>query len=433
MKHCRVETFPLQPTYKQRAALVELFDAQRHLYNAALEERRGAWEYYKRGLSTQLPPTYYDQCKVFTQLRQEGVAGAEYAAVYAKYGISPARGTLDRLQKAYNNFFGRVKRGETPGYPRFKSKSRFDSVQYASGGFQVDIAQRRIKIHGIGNIRIKTHRKPRGVPKTMTIKRIGHKYVVTVAYELDKAQLQRLPKTNNPVGIDLGVAHLATTSDGVHIANPAVGKILADKLAKAQQELARHHKGSSRFRACARRVARLHRKIANARLDTHHKVARRLVDRHDFIAHEDLNLRNMTKSAKGTLEQPGTNVAAKSGLNRAILDAGMGQLLRTIAYKAEEAGRQVVAVNPRHTSVTCSECGHTDKASRKSQAVFICTGCGHSANADVNAAINILRAGLQQAGRAGQAQRDGEATLSNAKLVSRSGDTVRSMESGAAT
>ncbi|WP_256862468.1 RNA-guided endonuclease TnpB family protein [Microbispora sp. GKU 823] len=142
------------------------------------------------------------------------------------------------------------------------------------------------------------------------------------------------------------------------------------------------------------RVTALHAKVRRQRLDTAHKAALTLVRAYDVIVHEDLRIANMTRSASGTIDNPGRYVAAKSGLNRSILDAGWGVFLRVLAHKAESAGRKLIAVNPANTSRTCSRCGHCAKENRPSQAEFACRACGHTAHADVNAAKNILRAGL---------------------------------------
>ncbi len=141
-------------------------------------------------------------------------------------------------------------------------------------------------------------------------------------------------------------------------------------------------------------MAALHAKVRRQRVDGAHKAALTLVRSYDMIVHEDLRIANMTRSASGTIEQPGRNVAAKSGLNRSVLDAGWGVFLRVLARKAESAGRELIAVSPANTSRTCSRCGHCAKENRVTQAEFACTACGHTAHADVNAAINILRAGL---------------------------------------
>ncbi|WP_344586007.1 transposase, partial [Nonomuraea roseoviolacea] len=158
--------------------------------------------------------------------------------------------------------------------------------------------------------------------------------------------------------------------------------------------MARKKRGSRRRRRVVAQVAALHAKVRRQRLDGAHKAALALVRGYDMIVHEDLRISNMTRSASGTLKSPGRNVAAKSGLNRSILDAGWGVFLTVLAYKAESAGRKLIAVNPANTSRTCARCGHIAAENRVSQAVFTCTACGHAAHADVNAAVNILRAGL---------------------------------------
>jgi putative transposase len=204
--------------------------------------------------------------------------------------------------------------------------------------------------------------------------------------------------TGAVVGIDLGVASYLTTSDGSHVPNPRPLSVAADRLAAAQQSLARKKRGSNRRRKAVRRVAALHGKVRRSRLDHAHKTALKLVRDHDVICHEALNVAGMTRRPKPRLAGDGTydpnGAAAKSGLNRSIIDAGWGDFLRVLAAKAESAGRHVIAVNPRHTSQTCAQCGHVAAGDRVSQAEFRCLACGHEAHADVNAAINILRAGL---------------------------------------
>lgn len=180
--------------------------------------------------------------------------------------------------------------------------------------------------------------------KTISVKREGRRWYVILA--CDEVPSQPLPATGVVVGIDMGVASFLTTSDGEHIANPRHLAASGDRLATAQRALARCKRGSARRRKVRDRVAAIHRKVRSQRLDFAHKTANRLVADHDLIAHEDLRIGNMTRSASGTLDQPGVNVAAKSGLNRSLLDAGWGMFLRVLASKAESAGRDVVAVNP---------------------------------------------------------------------------------------
>jgi len=195
-------------------------------------------------------------------------------------------------------------------------------------------------------------------------------------------------------GIDLGVASFLTTSEGVHVPNPRHLRVSAVRLAGAQRALARCQRGSHRRRKVRARVAAIHAKVGRQRLDHAHKVANSLVVRHDVICHESLRIGNMSRSASGTLNQPGRNVAQKAGLNRSILDAGWGVFLRVFASKAESADRELIAVDPRNTSRTCPLCGHCCAENRTSQAEFRCVRCGLAEHADTVGALNVLRAGL---------------------------------------
>jgi putative transposase len=294
-------------------------------------------------------------------------------------------------------FFRRVKAGQKPGYPRFKGAGWFDTVEWpkdrdgARWDCQPHEPSTRVYLQGVGHVKVNQHRPVQGTVKTISVKREGRRWYIVLS--CDGVPARPLPATGAVVGIDMGVTHVLSTSDGEHVPHEQHLAASAAKLARTQQALARCKRRSNRRRKVRERVAAVHRKVRRQRLDVAHQTALRLVRDHDLIAHEALRVANMTRSAKGTLEEPGTNVAAKSGLNRSILDAGWGVFLRLLAYKAESAGRVVVAVEPRNTSRTCSRCGHVAKENRNGEA-FACRACGHSAQADVNAALNILRAGL---------------------------------------
>jgi putative transposase len=208
-----------------------------------------------------------------------------------------------------------------------------------------------------------------------------------------------LEPTDAVVGIDVGVTVLVATSDGELVANPRHLRRALERLAAAQRLVAGRKRGSGRRRQAAQAVGRLHRKIAYQRRDLAHQVSRRLVDGYGLIVYEDLKVANMVRRPAPRPNHQGghdpNRAAAKAALNREILAAGWGQLLRFVAYKAEEAGRETIAVNPRHTSQTCAECGHVEARNRDAT-VFCCRRYGHVAHADVNAARNILRAGLAQ-------------------------------------
>ncbi|MEO3886220.1 transposase [Nonomuraea sp. B5E05] len=249
-----------------------------------------------------------------------------------------------------------------------------------------------MRLQGVGHVRVHLHRPVRGRVKTISVKREGSRWFVVLS--CDDVPAEPLPATGVATGIDMGVASLVTTSDGKHLSDPRHLAASAGRLAAAQRTLARKERGSTRRRKAVARVAALHARVRRQRLDGAHKAALALVAAYDVIVHEDLRIANMTRSASGTTEAPGRNVAAKSGLNRSILDAGWGVFLTILAHKAESAGRKLIAVNPAGTSRTCARCGHNAKENRLTQAEFACTACGHAAHADVNAAINILRAGL---------------------------------------
>ncbi|GIH60431.1 hypothetical protein Msi02_12480 [Microbispora siamensis] len=306
---------------------------------------------------------------------------------------------MRRLDKAFRAFFARIREGHVPGFPRFKGRGWFDTVEWPKDGDGCRWDSQPghptatfVRLQGIGHVRAHRHRPVRGRVKTISIKREGSRWYVILS--CDDVPAETLPATGAAVGVDMGVASLVTTSDGDPLANPRHLEASAGRLAAAQRALACKKRGSKRRRKAVARVAALHAKVRRQRLDTAHKAALTLVRGYDVIVHEDLRIANMTRSAAGAIERPGRNVAAKSGLNRSILDAGWGVFLRVLAYKAESAGRELIAVDPRNTSRTCSRCGHCAKDNRLTQAEFACTTCGHTAHADVNAATNILRAGL---------------------------------------
>ena len=309
------------------------------------------------------------------------------------------RGTLKRLDRAFAAFYLRCRAGQTPGFPRFKSVHRWDSVQWEDrDGWKLDPDQRRLHVHGLGAVKVRLHRPLRGTPKAITVARAGRRWWLTV--RCVDVPAQPLPATGRSVGIDLGVCALIATSDGTLFAEGRYARRAAGRLATAQQNLSRKQRGSARRRRAVEQVAAAHRGVREQRKDLAHKLSRRLVNDYDLIVHEDLRIANMVRRPKPKPADDGSylpnGAAAKGGLNRSIHDAGWAQLLSFIAYKAEDAGRDVIAVDPRHTSQRCSQCGHVAAENRVTQTTFQCQTCGHQAHADINAAINVLRAGRAQ-------------------------------------
>lgn len=390
--------FLLRPTARQVGALTAMLTDHRSLYNAALQERRDAYRH-----TSQTKIKYGDQSVQLKDIR------AFDPERQGRWSFSSQQATLRRLDKAFQAFFCRVKAGQTPGYPRFKGAGHFDTVVFPKDGdgcrwdSAPHLCDTRVRLQGVGHVRVHQHRPVKGRVKTVSIKREGDRwYVVPVC---DQVPAEPLPATGAIVGIDMGIASFATTSDGRHLPNPRHGKNNADALAAAQQALARfpHRKAANRTRKhqqAAAKVSKLYRKVARQRLDHAHKVALTLVRENDLIAHEDLRITNMVKTpaAKPDPDQQGAylpnGARAKAGLNRSISDAGWGVFLGILACKAESAGRVVVPVNPRNTSRTCPDCGHITKENRPAQDKFRCVECSFTEHADVVGATNVLRAGL---------------------------------------
>lgn len=379
--------FRLRPTARQHIALGACLDAHRELYNAALQERRDAWAHSMTRIR------YGDQSAQLSEIRSE-------RPDMAVWSFSSQQSTLRRLNRAFDGFFRRVKAGQKAGYPRFKGKHRFDSVEWPKDGdgARWHPATGRVYLQGIGHIKVTVHREVRGRVKTIQIRREGRRWMLILS--CDEVPVCPLPGTGRQAGIDVGVVSFATTSDGDHVQNPRWERAAAGKVAAAGRRLAsakRQSKNRSRRRET---LAARHRKVANQRKDFHHKQARKLVERYDLLAVEDLQITNMLRRVKPVpdLGNPGQYLAngacAKSGLSRSISDAGWGQFVSILRAKAEEAGRTWIEVDPRHTSDGCEVCGHAAPENRVNQAEFVCQRCSHRTQADEHAARNILRAGL---------------------------------------
>lgn len=356
--------YRLYPTTPQVAELEQTLRLCRELYNAALEERNAA---YKRcGVTL----TGYDQKCSLLEVKD---ARPEFKRIHSQV----LQDVVLRLDKAFKAFFARIKRGDTPGFPRFQGRNRFDSFtfpQAANTGVRF-LENGRIAVHGIGgSLKVKWHRPLKGRIKTATLKREGQHWYIVFSVEYNNTPL---PVTDSNVGIDLGLNHFVVTSDGEFVDAPRLLRSVQKKLRVAQRSLSRKKRGSKRRGKQRARVAKLHTKITNQRRDFHHKVARRLVNEHQLIAVEDLNVRGL----------------ARTQLAKSVHDAGWSTFLSILETKAEDAGPQVVRVDPKYTSQDCSVCGYRAKHGLAVRE-FTCRGCGAFHNRDRNAAKNILlRAG----------------------------------------
>jgi putative transposase len=280
------------------------------------------------------------------------------------------------------------------GYPRFKPYSRFSQVTFVDGdGAKWHPADSgrwaRARFQAVGTVKVRQHRCLRGTVKTLQLKREHRRWYVIVVTETE-AVLKAA--SGRKVGVEMGIARFLTTSDGEIVANPRFLATAQDTIGDLQRREDRARRGSGNRERLRRKLAREYRRVRNQRRDFHHKTARALADACDVIALEHLHIANMTRSAAGTIEEPGRHVAQKSGLNTSILDAGWGLFIGILAGKAEEAGRRLILVNPAGTSLECHLCGA--RCNRPRQDTVICPRCG-PCDADVNAARNIYaRAGL---------------------------------------
>lgn len=361
------------------------------MFNAALEERKEAWS------RCRVRVTLYDQVNQLPHMRNDVPA-------LAQFGTRVAIGTLIRLDEAFAGYFRRVAAGQAPGYPRFRSATRWDSVQWSStktwcltrtgkGSYG------RLQIMGVGHVSVRLHRWfDEAEPAKLVVRRRGPRWEATVCWR--GVAVPKLAPTGRAVGLDMGVVVTAIADDLGAVSlveNPRPLTRALARLESAQKAVAACQKtgrrdGRGRRATANARVARLHRLAKDQRRNHGHQLSAALVAGYDMIGIEDLHITNMTRSAKGSVELPGTRVAAKSGLNRSILDAGWGQFARMITYKAEGAGRTIVRVPAPYTSQTCARCGHRDPASRSTRDLFLCTNsaCRNRTHADANAAEVVL-------------------------------------------
>lgn len=377
--------YKVLPTKAQHGLLDLVAEQQRQLYNAGLQERIEAWK--KAGLSI----TKLDQFKSLTQVRS-------FDETYAALPVAMSRWALARVDDAFKGFFSRVRRGEKPGFPRFRSFHRWRSFGFSEfSGIRLKKGRLLFAPFKSG-LRIKMHRPiPDGADiKSCTFTKQGRHWFVNLAVDVPAAADHAHPET--AVGLDIGIEHLVTTSDGRHVENARPRSRRERDLRLAQRALARCRRGSKRRRKVRERLALLQRRVANVRSTHLHQVSADIATRYAFIAVEKLKVRNMTRSARGSADEPGTNVRQKAGLNRAMLDASPSRLIDMFVYKAERAGGQVVKIDPRNTSQDCSGCGA--RVPKPLSERFHRCGCGTELQRDHNAALNTLNRALEVHGRA---------------------------------
>jgi len=346
--------------------MLALLNTHRHLYNDALSQRKHAYETQKRTI------TYRQQSAQLTQDRKINPC-------LAAANFSSCQRTLKRLDRAMQAFFRRVKAGENaqraPGYPRFRGYGRFDSVEFTIGDGAKLTKNGRAYFMGVGDVKIKRHRPVEGEIKTARFKKEADGWYVVFSCVLPGFAGE--PSTNPTVGIDLGLKSFLVDSNGIEIKSPKLYRKSQKKLKRLQRAVARKKRGGSNRRKAVKHLAKFSQHVANQRRDFHHKTALDLVKKYGKIAHEDLNVKGMVRSLN---------------LAKSCHDAGWSGFIAILSHKAESAGVEVVAVNPRHTTQTCSHCGCLPEVSLTlKDRLYHCLHCGFSLDRDLNAAINIKR------------------------------------------
>lgn len=301
--------------------------------------------------------------------------------------VHPLQHALKDLERAYKNFCAK-----RAAFPKFKRRGDHESFRYPDPKqFEIDQGNARIKLPKLGWVRYRKSRDVQGIPKNVTVSQSCGRWYVSIQTEREVSASTSMATAT--IGIDVGITRFATMSDGAFIAPLNSFKRHEDRLKRYQRAMSRKVKGSANWKKAKAKVQRIHRDIGNCRRDYLHKASTALVRDHALICIEDLQVKNMSKSAAGSVDAPGRNVRQKAGLNRAILDQGWGEFCRQLEYKSAWAGTMIVAVPAHHTSQTCPCCGHVSADNRTTQARFACVSCGHENNADVVGAINVLERG----------------------------------------
>ena len=356
------------------------------VWNRALAEQRAR---HARG---EKYAGYAEMCKWLTAWRN-----AAPTAWLAQGPSQAQQQVLRRLDDAYKRFFAAAKAGEAGGRgrtgpPEFKRYGDEPGLRFPDPKqFTLDAANGRIALPKLGWVRLRMSQPVEGALRNVSITREGSKWFTSLQIETSETvpALGLAPT----LGVDLGLAAFAATSDGALVAPLRALATQQVRLRRYQRSVSRKKKGSANRKKAVQRLGALHRRIAHQRSDWLHKLTAKLADAHSVIALEDLRIKNMSASAKGDVDAPGKNVRQKAGLNRGILDAAWGEFARQLTYKVSWRGGQVILVNPAYTSRTCRICAHESAQNRKTQSVFSCVACGHTENADIHAAKNILAAG----------------------------------------
>ena len=389
-KNCsyRGVKYRLLPGNRTKARLLSgLCGACRFVWNAILEQINEEYKVHQETGSDRPKVSFFSLGPRFTKLRGEVDWLNEYSHAIVKY-------CLKYQADAWTAFFKGTRQ-----HPRFHSKYGKQSFTAPEGTFK--IVGDCIHIQRVGWMKFRRkggNSYPDGELISVTVSKVGQRWKMSVLY---KVHLPEREDDDKVVGVDVNTQNIAyTTSEGErNILELPISELSEKeiKIRRYQRKLARQQKGSGRYKRTKQKIDQLKRKQKNIRTNTAHQQSRKLSNKAYTLVREDLNIKNMSKSAKGTVENPGTNVKAKAGLNRVIQNAGWGRFNTYCDYKFGK----VIAVDPKYTSQSCNQCGHVEKDNRKTQSKFKCMFCGHTDHADLNASANILASGIGATARGG--------------------------------
>ena len=435
--------YRLEPTSSQQQALARTFGCVRVVWNDALALSQRLHEQGEK-----YPGATALQKLVITNGKQT----AERQWLSGAFSHTLIQSVRD-LDLAYRNWWKSLsgkRKGPKLRAPRFKKRSSAQSARFTRQGFRV-LDNDKLRLSKIGDIKVRWSRDLPSDPSSCTIiKDAAGRYFASFVVEVEAANSCAIDcPDKRAVGIDLGLASLATTSDGEKVPFSKHFDAARKRLRRLQRSLSRRdgdctrtnkvtgrqQKGSHRYQRRELEIARLHARVADQRTNGLHQLTSRLVRDYDFIAIEDLNVSGMLRAPKPVLDEAmqrwlPNGRAAKRSLARAISDAGWRTFRTMLEQKADRAGKGVVAVNPAYTSQRCHQCGHTEKANRPKQDTFRCQSCGHKDHADENAAKNILAAGLAVVARGASApaQLSGRGASYNLRLTGARGVVGESSE-----